>query len=413
MYRRRSRPRLTDEDFAGGLRAVSAYSVLTDGDVAGGLHAVSAYSVLTDGDVAGGLHAVSAYSVLTDGDIAGGLRAVSAYSVLTDGDVAGGLRAVSAYSVLTDGDIAGGLHAVSAYSVLTDRDVAGGLHAVSAYSVLTDGDVAGGLHDAAQYHVERVEVVGAKHHRRVARHRREHRQVRLRPDADRHHRHAGGHRLARVRHRQVDVDRRHAVGDDERDVGRVVAVTVLRREHVLAHEPDAARRVRRLVLVLDPVDGRQQVALAAEVVQVEVQARNVAERDDAEAHLVAAGQHAPDDALHEVEHLAPVLDLDAARRVEHEHHVGHVAAGCKHRHPDSDCHDLWSACALAETILKFHAYAGFRTTTGGARGKEERQNAHVRQRDRETSRESRTCLEMRDITSTAGHIPGVDRFPGY
>ena len=128
-----------------------------------------------------------------------------------------------------------------------------------------------------------------------------------------------------VRHRQVGVARRHAVGDDDRDVVDVASVAVPLVEDHLVHLPQPAGRVRVAALVRDAGDRVDDGPLAVVLVQLELDGAMVGELDEGDARLMLADVQSSDDVLHEVLHqveVARVGVVDRAGRIDDKRDVG-------------------------------------------------------------------------------------------
>ena len=92
------------------------------------------------------------------------------------------------------------------------------------------------------------------------------------------------------------------------------------------HELQTAGRVGSSADELDLADGRHDILLRLEGVQLELHGGAVAEDDGADACRVARHLVLVDDAVHEVQHLREAFAADAARRVDDEDDVQPAAA---------------------------------------------------------------------------------------
>jgi len=119
---------------------------------------------------------------------------------------------------------------------------------------------------------------------------------------------------------------RQTVSSDKDDSAGSQMTTRMGKIYLL----NGVARVRVDAAVLShPRDGALQVPLLAEAVQVELQARVVAERHEADPDVTFAESEERHDVAHEVKLALEVRRPDAVRRVEHEHDVRRLASACR------------------------------------------------------------------------------------
>ena len=109
------------------------------------------------------------------------------------------------------------------------------------------------------------------------------------------------------------VDVRHAVGDDDADVGHVGPVAVDAEEHLVPHRLDGVGGVGAAEVVGDAVDGRFHVRFALVLFQVEPHLDARAVGDHAHAHVPVVDVGDLQKVLGELQHLDKVLLSDARR----------------------------------------------------------------------------------------------------
>ena len=151
-------------------------------------------------------------------------------------------------------------------------------------------------------------------------------------------RHAGDPRLDRLGQRVADVQRRHAVRQQDAVVRHLRPVATRRHEHLRAHHLQRAGDVRLATLVDERLDRLRHVVLRHVRVEVEVDGGAVAEREHADARAIGAYLQLARHVRYVVEqHLEATL-ADAARSVDHEHDVGPAVARCNTEHRNYVCY---------------------------------------------------------------------------